>query len=523
MLSKILTASILGIKPFLIEVETSIARGLPCFHIVGLPGKIIYESRVRVISAIKSSNIEFPAKRIVINLAPANIKKELTILDLPVASGILCSLEILKIKENTFDYIFLGELSLDGTIKKIRGILPILMICKKNNIKNIVIPYENQNEAKLIPDINIIPVKNINDMINKINNNLSIRSDNKSFSIKINNTNHYGIDFQDVKGNHYIKRALEIAAAGMHNVIMCGPPGVGKSMLSKRIITLLPDLNIDEAIETTAIYSSRGLLSDDRPLITNRPFRAPHHTSSDISIIGGGKNIQCGEISLAHNGILFFDEFPQFKTNVIQTLREPLTNGYVSISRVSGTIKFPASFMFVAAMNPCQCGYHNSEKHECTCSIQQINNYYNKISGPIMDRIDIQLEVPEFNFLDYLNEDAEKSADIRKRVIKAQKIQQQRVDSPTLFHNSRLTTSQIDRLIPIDDLSVKLLYKAIDKLNLSPRSYYKILKIARTIADLEASEKVTTAHISEALQYRILDRANYCGNSDFQMQYINTI
>ena len=521
MLSKILTASILGIEPFLIEVETHLTKGLLCFNIVGLPGKIIYESRERVISAIKNSEIEFPVKRIIVNLAPANIKKELVILDLPIAAAILTCLGILKIKENTFNYLFLGELSLDGSVKKIRGILPILSLCKRHNIKNVVLPYENLNEAQLIQNINLVPVRNIKELINKINNQIFVSNRNPDISISLNNKTHYNIDFENVKGNHFVKRALEIAAAGMHNVIMIGPPGTGKSMLCKRMITILPEMNLDEAIETTSIYSSKGLLSIERPLIRDRPFRSPHHTSSDISIIGGGRLIQCGEVSLAHNGILFFDEFAQFKVNVIQALREPLTDGCVSISRASGTIKFPASFMFAAAMNPCPCGYYGSEKHECTCSVKQIRNYYNKISGPIMERIDIQIEVPEFNFLNYYNENAEKSAVIRQRVINAQNIQRSRLKRTTGFYNSFLNTEEINRLIPIDDISVKLLYKAIEKLNLSPRSYYKILKIARTIADLEKSENVTTGHISEALQYRILDRANYF-NSDFALHYINT-
>ncbi len=520
MLAKILTASLIGIKPFLIEVETHLTRGLPSFSIVGLPGKIIYESRERIISAIKNSDIEFPAKHIIVNLAPANIKKELIILDLPIAAAILTCLGIVKINENALNYIFLGELSLDGSVKKVKGILPILSLCKKNNIQNIVIPYENINEAKLIPGINIIPVKSIKELISKVNNNTYINGSTPNVPVNFTNEEHYSIDFKDVKGNHFVKRALEIAAAGMHNVIMIGPPGTGKSMLFKRIITILPEMNLDEAVETTSIYSSRGLLSLENPLIKSRPFRSPHHTSSDISIIGGGRLIQCGEISLAHNGILFFDEFPQYKANVIQCLREPLTDGNVFISRAAGTAEFPASFMFVAAMNPCPCGYYGSDKHECTCTVKQIKNYYNKISGPIMDRIDIQIEVPEFNFLDYYNENAEKSADIRQRVIKALKIQQSRINRPTRFYNSYLDTNEIDRFISVDDLSIKLLYKAIEKLSLSPRSYYKILKIARTIADLEASEKVTTAHIAEALQYRILDRLNYF-NSDFQMHYIN--
>ncbi|MBU1076742.1 MAG: YifB family Mg chelatase-like AAA ATPase [Spirochaetes bacterium] len=520
MLSKIITASLAGINPFFIYVETFLSRGLPAFNIIGLPDKIINESKDRIISAIKNSEIEFPVKKIIINLAPAGIKKENIILDLPIAAGILVSMDIVKIKQKSKNYVFLGELSLDGSIKGINGLFPILNLCKNAGIYNIIIPYENLEEAKLIGGLNLISVKNIKDMIEKVNNNYKLIDYHSELTNKIYNRPDYSIDFSDVKGNHHVKRALEIAAAGMHNVIMIGPPGTGKSMLAKRMITIMPELNMEEAIETTTIYSSKGLLSRNTSLVVQRPFRSPHHTSSDISIIGGGRILQCGEISLAHNGILFFDEFPQFKNNVIQALREPMVEGSVTVSRVSGTICFPASFMLIAAMNPCPCGYLGSEKHECRCSLKQIKTYYSKITGPILDRIDIQIEIPQTNFLNYRDEIAENSATLRERIIKVHKIQQLRSKRLTSYYNAYLDTNEIKKFIALDSSSLTLLNKAIDALGLSPRSYFKTLKIARTIADLEGSEKVTSTHISESLQYRILDRNNYF-QSDYNINYFN--
>lgn len=508
MISTITTASISGLKAFPIFIETCIRNGFPSFNIIGLPDKIINESRDRIITAIKNSEIDFPIRKIIVNLAPAHIKKENIILDLPIAAGILSSFNILKLPDQSTKFLFLGGLSLDGTLQKINGIISILQLCKKNNILNIVLPYDNLNETQFFKGLNIFAVKSLSDLIYKINNNIYLPSNHISNKIKPVNKQ-YPYDMSDVKGNIRIKRAIEIAVSGMHNLLMIGPPGTGKSLLAKCIPSILPSLSFEEALETTSIYSIRGLLSDNESLIRERPFRSPHHTSSDISIIGGGRKLQCGEITLAHNGVLFFDEFPQFKSNVIQAIREPLEEQSVTISRIFGTIKFPASFLFIAAMNPCPCGYLGSNKHHCCCTLKQIKNYYQKISGPILDRIDIQIEVPEFNFLDYHTKQAENSACIQKRVQKVHNIQHMRINKNKNFYNSYLTPKEIEDIIVLDDTIIKFLKEAINQINLSPRSYYKILKVARTIADLDGESSIEIKHISEALQYRILDRKNY--------------
>lgn len=510
MISRILTATNIGLDSVIIEVEADISRGLPSFNIVGLPDKAVNEARERILTAIKNSHIELPVKKIIINLAPAYMKKEKSILDLPITAAILSALDIINIKNKQNNCLFLGELSLDGSIKKIRGILPNLIMAKNMGIKRVILPLHNLAEARLIPDLKIIPVNHIREMIEKVNKDIILQSeDYQKNEVFINKDISYSFDMSDILGNVTAKRALEIAASGMHNIMLIGPPGTGKTMLAKRLITIMPPMSFEESLETTCIYSSRGLLTEKSPLMLKRPFRSPHHTSSDISIIGGGRIPQCGEISLSHNGILFFDEFPQFKNNVIQALREPLEEAYVSVARVNSTIKFPARFLFIAASNPCPCGYYGSSKHFCSCTHRQIRQYYSKLSGPILDRIDIHIEMTDFDFLQSHDQNQERSRTIRERVMQAQKIQQDRSKKNKNYFNSCVKNNQIKELILPDEASIRLLKKSMARFNLSGRCYYKILKISRTIADLDRSEKVLPVHISEALAYHGFERKRH--------------
>lgn len=505
MLSKIKSIALNGLDGNLVEIQTDISNGLPEFEIVGLPDATVKEAKKRINTAIKNSNIEFPNKKILINLAPANIRKEGSSFDLAMAVGILIAMG--KTPQIDMDKlastIFIGELSLDGKINRTNGVLPMCIEAKELGIKTVILPNANANEASIISELDIIPVANIEEVINYLNKEKEI----SKFKIEkfIFNEN-YNIDFSEVKGQENVKRALEITAAGGHNCMMIGSPGAGKTMMAKRLVTILPELTINEAMEITKIHSISGELKKDG-LIMNRPFRMPHHTVPISTIIGGGR-IPCpGEISLAHYGVLFLDELTEFSRNILESLREPLENKEVIINRLSGNYRFPCNFMFIASMNPCPCGYYGDEEKECICTPQEIHRYLNKISGPLLDRIDIQIEVkrPKIEKISS-KESIEKSEIIRERVNNARKIQLERYKKLGIHSNAELSTKLIAEFCRLDNKGEELLQSAFKKLRLSVRAYERILKVARTIADLEGKKNIEFQHIAEAIKYRSLDK-----------------
>lgn len=503
MYSQLKTCVLNGIEGYIVNVETDLQNGMPVFNIVGLPDISIRESKERVRAAIKNSSYDFPLQRITVNLAPANLRKEGSQMDLPIAIGILKAANV--IFENIDDDIaILGELSLDGEIYGINGILPMVISLRDLGIKKIVIPFDNRFEAAPVKDVKIIPVKNLSDLVRYLNKELEIN--NTEGLIEEDDEVNYEVDFSDIKGQVALKRGMEVAAAGGHNLLMIGPPGSGKTMAAMRLPTILPDLTFEESIEVTKIYSITGELKKSG-LVKERPFRAPHHTASAVSLIGGGRVPKPGEVSLAHNGVLFLDELPEFSRNVLEVLRQPMEDRLVNISRANASLTFLSNFMLVASMNPCPCGYLGDQTHECSCSQNSISAYLNKISSPLLDRIDLHMEISpvKFNEMESL-EKGETSSTIRERVKKARDIQTKRFEGTNIFSNAMMNGNQINKYCRLSGSSKKLLQAAFDKYGFSARTHGKILKIARTIADLKGSDKIEDEDLLEAIRYRTINK-----------------